>query len=97
MSAYEQKIAVRWSDVDQNRHVRHSAYYDYGAHVRIRFFADMGFGEADFERLSLGPIIFKESCSFIREIRSDEVVRVNILRGDMRPDWFPLDPPSRDI
>ncbi|MFO0488582.1 MAG: hypothetical protein ACK5ZY_09960, partial [Cyclobacteriaceae bacterium] len=35
-------IQVRWSDIDQNRHLRHSAYYDYGATVRIACFSQHG-------------------------------------------------------
>ncbi len=83
---YQKEIAVRWSDVDQNRHVRHSAYYDYGAHIRIRFFAEQGYGAARFEELNLGPIMFKEECSFLRELHPEDVITINLLKGDLRAD-----------
>ena len=43
MEKFEKFIEVRWADCDANRHVRHSTYYDYGAHARIRFFTEIGF------------------------------------------------------
>ncbi|MCI5057501.1 MAG: acyl-CoA thioesterase [Flavobacteriales bacterium] len=84
--SYEKKIEVRWSDVDHNQHVRHSAYYDFGAHVRIRFFQDLGYDGKDFQNLGLGPIIFQEQCSFIKELSLYDTIRVNFLRGEISDD-----------
>lgn len=84
--AQEVHIDVRWSDVDQNRHVRHSAYYDYGAHMRIQYFRSIGFDAGRMASLEIGPILFKESCSFIRELHAMDTVRVNMLVGSCTPD-----------
>ncbi len=86
MTKYEKEIEVRWSDTDPNRHVRHSAYYDYGAHVRIRFFADIGFDSTKMSALNIGPIIFTEACSFIKEIHPNDTIRINMLKGKMNKD-----------
>ena len=86
MSSFERQIEVRWADVDQNGHVRHSAYYDYGAHVRIAFFNAVGFPNTRMSGLKIGPILFKEECSFLREIRPDDVVTVNLLKGVVKED-----------
>lgn len=86
MNNFEVKIDVRWSDVDANRHVRHSAYYDYGAHARIRFFQEIGFDSQKMQELSIGPILFKEECSFIKELRGEEAIIVNLLKGNMTED-----------
>lgn len=86
MKTFEKQIEVRWSDVDQNRHVRHSAYYDYGAHVRIRFFNELGFNAQKFGELNIGPVIFKEECSFIRELTPDATITVNLLKGPSSED-----------
>ena len=83
---YQKEIAVRWSDVDQNRHVRHSAYYDYGAHIRIRFFAEHGYGAERFQALNIGPIMFKEECSFLKELHPEDIITINIKKGDLRED-----------
>lgn len=85
-SAPTEKIEVRWADVDQNQHVRHSAYYDYGAHMRLRYFKKLGFGVEEFRSLKIGPILFHEECHFIRELYLNDTVNINILRGDIRPD-----------
>ena len=51
MDKFSLPIQVRWSDIDQNRHLRHSAYYDYGATVRIACFSQHGLtNEAVFKR-----------------------------------------------
>ncbi len=82
----EKIIEVRWSDCDPNMHVRHSAYYEYGAHSRISYFDSIGFGADQMDQLKIGPIIFKEECSFIKEIRPSESIKVNLLKGDFSED-----------
>lgn len=86
MSIFTKEIQVRWSDVDQNRHVRHSAYYDYCAFTRISFITSTGFDASKLEAEAIGPILFKEECTFLREIKPDDVVTVNIKKGEMAPD-----------
>lgn len=83
---FKQEIRVRWSDIDHNQHVRHSAYYDYGAVIRIAFFNAIGF---DMQRLSeakLGPVLFKESCSFFAEIRIHELIVIDLKKGVISED-----------
>jgi acyl-CoA thioester hydrolase len=83
---FKETIKVRWSDVDFNQHVRHSAYYDYGAHCRIRYFQKMGFGSEQFKEWNIGPVIFTEQCNFIKELRLDDIIEINMLIGKMKPD-----------
>ncbi len=86
MENFETAIEVRWADCDANRHVRHSAYYDYGAHARMRFFSAMGYDTGKFQKMQLGPILFKEECSFIRELRMEDSIRINLLKQEIAPD-----------
>lgn len=86
MKTFEKEIEVRWSDCDPNMHVRHSAYYEYGAHIRICFFRECGYAPRKLSELNLGPILFKEECTFIKEIRPDETIRINMLKGEMTED-----------
>lgn len=86
MKKYEKEIEVRWADVDANRHVRHSAYYDYGAHIRIRFFADIGFDGNKMSELNFGPVAFKEECSFLKEVHTNDTIRINLLKGTINED-----------
>lgn len=71
----EAKISLRWSDLDANRHVRHSAYYDFGAQHRIELLALAGLTMKRLAELDLGPVLFREECIFKRELHfSDEVM-----------------------
>jgi len=69
MEAFEQKILVRWSDLDPNNHVRHSAYYDYGAQARIACLYQQGIGIDWLSRNGIGPVLFREEAVFYRELR----------------------------
>lgn len=82
----EKELEVRWVDCDANRHVRHSAYYDYGAHIRTRIFAENGFDAKKMISLNIGAILFKEECSFLKEIRLEDTIRINVLRGEIPQD-----------
>ena len=82
---FEKQIEVRWADVDQNRHVRHSAYYDYGAHVRVACLEQAGY---DAERMGMegfGPILIHEECTIIKQIKANETISVNLLHGPLDP------------
>lgn len=83
---FEKEIEVRWADVDQNRHVRHSAYYDYGAHVRVACLEAAGYDAERMGQEGIGPILFHEECSFLKEIKASEKIRVNLKRGDLHPE-----------
>ncbi len=87
MNNFEQEIKVRWSDIDQNGHVRHSAYYDYGAHARIAYFNKIGFDARKMQKLAFGPVLFKEECSFIRELLIYDTVKINLLQGVCTPNF----------
>ena len=80
------KIEVRWSDSDLNRHVRHSTCYDNGAHNRIRFFAEIGLDAKEMEALNISPIIFKEECSFIKELTIEDTIRIELFKGEVSED-----------
>lgn len=61
-------VQLRWSDFDANYHLRHSAYYDFGAMVRIEMFKAVGLTDAVFKQEGFGPILFKEECVFRKEV-----------------------------
>jgi acyl-CoA thioester hydrolase len=86
MTTFEKKIEIRWADADANGHVRHSAYYDYGAHIRIRFFEKLGFKASEMNKLSIGPILFKEECSFIKELQIEDTITINLKKGAVSED-----------
>jgi len=82
MEGMEQKLAVRWADLDPNGHVRHSIYYDYGAQARITCLQQAGFGIDWMMRHGIGPVLFREEAKFYHELRlGDELVIDVCLSG----------------
>jgi len=75
--SYQVEFATKWSDFDPNRHMRHTAYNDYAAEVRIRYFTHAGFPVDEISKDNLGPILFTEHTSFRKEIHSGENIVVN--------------------
>lgn len=78
MKKYSLPIQIRWADIDQNRHLRHSVYYDYGAMVRITFLSSMGLTTEKLEELRIGPIIFREEAIFKREINLEDKIEMDV-------------------
>lgn len=76
--SYQVTFATKWSDFDMNRHMRHTAYNDYAAEVRIRYFANAGFPIDLLAKDKIGPILFEEFTSFKKEIYSGENIIVNV-------------------
>jgi acyl-CoA thioester hydrolase len=79
MEKYSQPLQIRWSDIDQNRHLRHSVYYDYGAMVRVAFLSSMGLTSKKMEELNIGPVLFREEIIFKREIRLEDEVTIDVV------------------
>ena len=86
MTSYTKPIELRWSDLDPNFHLRHSAYYDFGAYVRIWFLRDHGLSTTVMQEQHFGPIIFREECIFRREIKLGDVVTINVQLLKARED-----------
>src|SRR5215212_4733347 len=78
MEKYSLPIQIRWADIDQNRHLRHSVYYDYGAMSRITFLSSMGLTAEKMEELKIGPIIFREEAIFRREINLEDTIEIDV-------------------
>ena len=80
--SYQVEFNTKWSDFDPNRHMRHTAYNDYAAEVRIRYFSHAGFPVDAIAKDKIGPILFTEYTSFRKEIKSGEKIVVNVkLQG----------------
>lgn len=68
MTTISQSIQIRWSDIDANRHLRHSVYYDYGAAMRMQVLTARGLSIKKLEEFAMGPVLFREEAIFRREI-----------------------------
>jgi acyl-CoA thioester hydrolase len=88
MSAkYVKTIQIRWADIDANRHLRHSAYYDYGATLRMMILSENGLTTEKLEQLQIGPVLFREEAIFRREIRLEDVITVDVELLKATPDY----------
>ena len=79
---YKQTFKTLWSSFDANKHMRHSAYNDYAAESRVRFFNSSGFNIERWEEEHFGPILFSEETKFLREIKlGDDITVETYLEG----------------
>ena len=75
--SFKVTFATKWADFDPNRHMRHTAYNDYAAEVRVRYFKDQNFSIEEFTKHNIGPILFTEETSFRKEIHLGENITVD--------------------
>ncbi len=75
---YQKSIEIRWSDLDPNFHVRHSAYYDMGAYIRVAYLTEHGLTTGLMREWQIGPVLLREECVFRKEIHFSDPVSVNI-------------------
>ncbi len=78
MEKFVNTIQIRWADIDSNRHLRHSVYYDYGATMRMMFLSASGLTTEKLEGLQLGPILFREEAIFRREIKLEDTIQLDV-------------------
>ncbi|MFM2361523.1 MAG: hypothetical protein RLZZ316_425 [Bacteroidota bacterium] len=78
MKLFSRSIQVRWSDLDPNFHLRHSAYYDYGAFCRIEFFNQYGLTAHFMQQHGFGPVLFREEALFKREIQATDTITIDM-------------------
>lgn len=78
MAVLSQSLQVRWADIDANRHLRHSVYYDYGASMRMNVLSERGLNTKKLEELMMGPILFREEAIFKREILFEDQITLTV-------------------
>ena len=79
MLEFTNTIQIRWADIDANRHLRHSVYYDYGATMRMNFLSGGGLTTAKLEEFQIGPVLFREEAIFKREIKLEDIITVDMM------------------
>ncbi|KIO77880.1 thioesterase [Pedobacter lusitanus] len=86
MVHFQKRLALRWADLDPNFHLRHSSFYDLAAQARLEILGELGLTMTVMQEQHFGPVIFKESCTFIREIKSEDIIYINIKVEKMSAD-----------
>lgn len=87
MQNFTQTIQVRWADIDANRHLRHSVYYDYGATARMNVLSEAGLTTRKLEELRMGPILFREEAIFRREVVFEDKITITVEVVKATPDF----------
>ncbi len=78
MNSFSMPISIRWADIDANRHLRHSVYYDFGAAARMKLLSERGLTTHKLEELHIGPILFREEAVFRREILLEDQITITV-------------------
>lgn len=78
MQNYSQTIQLRWADIDANRHLRHSVYYDFGAAMRMNVLSAQGLTTKKLEEFMIGPVLFREEAIFKREILFEDKLTLTV-------------------
>ncbi len=86
MKSFSKQLSFRWSDLDPNFHVRHSAYYDFGAQHRIEILESLGLTIKALQINHVGPILFREECVFRKEIKLSDAIFMHTKVSKLKTD-----------
>jgi acyl-CoA thioester hydrolase len=86
MTTFSKQLSFRWSDLDPNFHLRHSAYYDFGAQHRVEILTQLGLTLRVMQAEHIGPILFREECIFRKEINLSDHIIMQTKLSKMKAD-----------
>ncbi|MEO1052304.1 MAG: acyl-CoA thioesterase [Bacteroidota bacterium] len=84
MEEYKRAFNIIWADLDPNSHMRHTAYNNYAAQVRVNIFSDLGAPVHKMVTMGIGPILFREETKFLKEVLMNETITVDCCIAAMR-------------
>lgn len=87
MGIFKQNIEVRWSDIDANQHVTHTAYATFATHARIEWMNSVGCSMSRMFELNFGAVILKEETEYFREVLLGERVTVDLIFAGASADY----------
>ena len=85
-SSFYREFQSIWANLDPNGHMRHTAYNDYAAQLRLNFFESNGYSFSRLIDMGIGPVLFREETRFLREIRMSEQLVVDLELVKARKD-----------
>lgn len=83
---FRTRLVLRWADIDANFHLRHSVFYDLCAQQRMDALKHLGITMQLMKEKHFGPILFREECTFRREIKLDDEVYVQLALRSLSQD-----------
>lgn len=87
MDIYRVPLNIRWADIDANRHLRHSVYYDFAAAMRMNILNGQGLTTEKLIEYHIGPILFREEAVFKREVKLEDKVEIDVQLSKCMPDY----------
>ncbi|MEJ0029794.1 MAG: acyl-CoA thioesterase [Bacteroidota bacterium] len=87
MQLYKEPLSIRWADIDANRHLRHSVYYDFAAAMRMNYLNGRGLTTEKLVEFQVGPILFREEAVFKREVKLEDKVEIDLQILRALPDY----------
>ncbi len=86
-NTFRSRIALRWADIDANFHLRHSVFYDLGSEQRINFCAAGGATMDLMQREGFAPVLFREECRFLKEVKINDAVEIDLAISGLSRDF----------
>ena len=80
-------IEPRFTDIDANKHLRHTAYFDYATIIHSEWLKECGFPLEQFLERSVGPVIFHEEIHYYREIPFGQNVHLHLEIAGLTQDY----------
>ena len=87
MDIYKAPLDIRWADIDANRHLRHSVYYDFAAAMRMNILNGKGLTTEKLIEYHIGPILFREEAIFKREVKLEDKVEIDVQISKCMTDY----------
>lgn len=87
MNFYKAPLNIRWADIDANRHLRHSVYYDFAAAMRMNILNGKGLTTEKLIEYHIGPILFREEALFKREVKLEDKVEIDVQLSKAMADY----------
>ena len=75
---FKKTIEVRWSDIDANQHVTHTAYASFSTHTRVAWMESADCSMTKLFGLGFSAVLLKEQTEYFREIFLGEVVTIEL-------------------
>ncbi len=76
---FKKTIEVRWSDIDANGHVTHTAYGTFATHTRVAWMASVDCNMTKLLELGFAAVLLKEQTEYFREIFLGEKVTIELF------------------
>lgn len=86
MEPFKQQFQVIWADLDPNAHMRHTAYNNYAAQVRVGLFDKLNLPLNKLVASGYGPVLFHEDTTFKKEVFMSEEITVDCAAMAFRKD-----------